>query len=450
MSGSDLDRRLASLDRGQLVALVHRLLSRHPDLEDLVLLPLPGETLRADAHHIRSQVTRILLAMGDDWQASIRARRDLWPLLAVGRQYLQRSALGDARTLFATIATTILEHYEQIHDEESELAGIVNDCVDGLGVCLEGAETESEREVVLGEIFSIYRWDALESGGYGMDAAARDILLAKVTQEERRLLARWTHDALGRITGESAQWRRQNGGRFVLELLGSELGEAERERLYTDARLDRSLMSLLLSQERMSEALELLSGCASGDLAWMAEQLMEVGKPTEALEVVSHHPAVLEQGNHVLDRWMEERGVALPDKLDALRWEIWRFERKPSITGFEKLRHKAREAGCWPAVLAHISDLRTDLKGLTPIRARVQAELGNVEHALAELEALDGSSWRSAATAVAHSLEPQAPTIAADLYRRLLAQLPSRRTKAARAKAANYQERLRALEGADG
>ena len=119
MSGSDLDRRLASLDRDQLVALVHRLLSRHPDLEDLVQLPLPGETMRADARHIRSQVTRILLAMGDDWQASIRARRDLWPLLAVGRQYLQRRTLGDACTLFATIATTILEHYEQLRDEAS-------------------------------------------------------------------------------------------------------------------------------------------------------------------------------------------------------------------------------------------------------------------------------------------------------------------------------------------
>ncbi len=306
MPGSDLDRRLASLDRAQLVALIHRLLSRFPDLEDLVQLPLPGETQPADARQIRVQVTRILLTMGDDWQASIRAQRDLLPLLAVGRQYLQRGARSDARTVFATIASTILEHYEQLRDEESELAGIVNDCVEGLGACLAESERGSEREALLGDVFAVYRWDALESGGYGMDTAPHDILLAQTTQEERRLLARWTRDALGRVTGEYALPRRRNGGRFVLDLVGSELGDAERESFYTEARLDRSLMSLLLSQERTREALELLGRCTSRDLAWMAEKLMGAGMRAEALELASHHPAVLEMGNHVLDQWMEK------------------------------------------------------------------------------------------------------------------------------------------------
>jgi len=38
-----LSSRLPSLTRDQLIALVERLVARHPDLEALVDLPLPGE-----------------------------------------------------------------------------------------------------------------------------------------------------------------------------------------------------------------------------------------------------------------------------------------------------------------------------------------------------------------------------------------------------------------------
>src|SRR5690606_9452665 len=132
---------------------VRRLLARDPDIEDLVHLPLPGEVQRADRRHLAAQVTHILRTMGDDWRASTRAERQLWPLVEIGGQYLEQGAMADARTAFATIASTILEHYEQIRDEESEVAGIVDQCVEGLGRCLAATGDDATREALLREVF---------------------------------------------------------------------------------------------------------------------------------------------------------------------------------------------------------------------------------------------------------------------------------------------------------
>jgi len=102
-----------------------RLLERAPDLDDLIFLPVTGEQQLVDAHHIRVQVAGILMNRGDDWRASVHAEWELWPIVAIGTQCLDRGALADVRTVFNAIITTTLTCYEQVRDEESEIAGIV-------------------------------------------------------------------------------------------------------------------------------------------------------------------------------------------------------------------------------------------------------------------------------------------------------------------------------------
>ncbi len=450
MTGHPLDTRLAQLDRGQLVALVKRLVSRRPDLQELVLLPLPGERRPVAARHVAVAAARILDSMGDDWQASSRAEEELWPLLTIGDQRLECGALADARTVFVAVIQAVLPRYGQLYDYESEIAGIVDECVKGLGACLDRSPEPGQRYLLLRDIFAVYRWDALGQGGYGMDTIPCEILIGKTGTDERRAVAGWVREALSSVEVEPGRRRRQEGGRLVLKLIGSELDDAGRERIFTEASLDGPLIDLLLAQGREREAIELVRGADGDSLIGLATRLVEAGFETAAYAAVADNPAVLALSGDRVRGWLQERGVALPANLDDLVRTMSGFQVRPSVGRYKMLRAEAEAADRWPMVLALAGDIRPDLKGLTHIRARVQADRGAVEQALAELGQLSGSTWKSAAADVARSIEDIDPAVAADLYRRLLDSLPAGRSKSARAKAAALSERLAAMERAVG
>lgn len=442
-----LDLRLAALDRDQLEALVRRLLAREPDIEDLVHLPLPGEVQRVDKGPVAAQVTHILRTMGDDWQASTRAQCMLWPVVEVGEQYLERGLLVDARTVFTTIATTILRHYEQIRDEESEVAGIVGQCVEGLGRCLAVTTDPVTREGLLGDVFAVYRWDVIDHGGYGMDDAPRTVLLAGTTPAERARVATWVRSAMPQATADRyGRWRRQRAGQLVLDLLEPDLDARDRERIYAEADLDRPRLDLLLEQGRHEEAVELLRATSADELTALADRLIAAGLGDAARSAVRDHRAVLEPANHRVRDWLERQQVALPPNLEALVEAIRWFQVRTNIGSYQDLRCEAEAAGRWPAVLGMIAALDPHQKKLQPVRARVLADLGDATGALAELEGLTGSTWKSAAIDIASALEATHPPIAVDLLRRIVDVLLAHGTKAAHAQAAELRSRRIALE----
>ena len=87
------------------------------------------------------------------------------------------------------------------------------------------------------------------------------------------------------------------------------------------------------------------------------------------------------------------------------------------------------------AVLVLVGELKGNARKLQPLRARIRAELGDAEGALAELERLSGSTWRHTAEEVARALEAHQPEAAVRLYRALVDALLAHGTKPARLRA---------------
>ena len=441
-----LDVRLAALDRDQLEEMVRRLVRHDPDLEDLVHLPLPGERVAVDESRVREQVNRIVRGIGWDWRASSRAEGELWPLVVTGRRLVDEGAWADARRVFGATIRAILAHYGEFRDNESEVAGIVSHCVEGLGACLdEPDQRRQDRAKLLDEVLSVWIWDRLEQGGYGMDGPARAVLLERATPPERRAMAARVRRSLPRTDADCGRSRRQAGGRFVLELLGDELASAERERLLAEASLDRELLALLFEQGRRAEAIELVRRTSSEDVVKLAGELVARGMARQGERAVLDHPALLDPDSWPLRRWLADREVEgaaeLEDGAEAVRW----FRAYPNIGNYRKLRTTAEALGRWPGVLRQVVDVKPDAKAVRPVRARMYADLGRVAEALAVLDELSGSTWRSAAGDVAQSLGPIHPDDAAELYRSLIAHLVEHDTKHSRQAAQEHQQRLSAL-----
>jgi len=228
-------------------------------------------------------------------------------------------------------------------------------------------------------------------------------------------------------------------------MFGTAIDDTQRESLYAVAALDVARLDLLLAQGRQQEAIEFVREAPGEAVVGLASRLHAAEFVEEARAAVAEHPSVYDPDSRRVRSWLREQRVALPDNIEALLQAISTFSARPSVGRYERLRAEAEAAGQWPAVLTRIGELRTDLKGLMPVRARLQADLGNVDVALAELEGLEGSAWRSAALSIARSLEVHEPAASANLYRRLLGLLPARRSKTQRTKAAFLEERLAAL-----
>ena len=437
-----LSSRLASLTREQLVALVERLVARHPDLADLVDLPLPGEPQRADAEAILRHVTHILRTMGDDWRASWRAQFEIDPIVAMGATYRTQGRLDDARTVYRGVIDAVLPLYEQIRDEESEIANIVGECVQGLGECIDATADPLVRERLLRDAFDVYRWDSLEHGSYGMSHPAENVLLSRSTNAEKLLIAEWVRDAMTR----SSTWGRRRGGDLVVLLVGEGFDDKAREALYAQAGMEKELLEVLLAQDRRDEAVSLVRTSTSGDLLNLAERLVAVGLGEAAADAVDHHPAVLNTNSHHLRDWLVERGRVDERAIEELVWDLHRFVHSGNVGDWGRVRALAEPTGRLPQVLPHaLAAVDTEKSGFQASRARVLAAAGRVDEAEAVLSRLPEASWKRAALDVAAAAEAVRPALALALYERVATGLRAKGTKPAREELVVVEARLRAL-----
>jgi len=387
---------------------------------------------------IRVEVEEILQNLGDDWRASAFAELLLSPLVTLGNRLREAGALDDARAVFNTIITSILARYEQLWDAESEIASVVTACVDGLALCLGLLSAPTERQPLLEDLFAVYRWDALESGGYGMDMAPRRVLLEQTTSDERRTIASWLLDALPVGSDTPTRWRRQEGGRFILQLRADAApSDMEREQLYERADLAGPHLDLLLTQGRTAEALRLTQRASADALVALAETLTAAGLAEQALAAVRGHVSVLHADRKHTRDWLRARGVTLPEGVEQLCRMIATFNEHPTVRGYRELRERAEQAARWPQALELIASPKP--LRLPPVRARLFADLDRADEALAELSNLSDSAWRTCAEDLAQTFAARRPLVAADLYEQLAVERVAHGTRGARKKAAEFR-----------
>ena len=448
MTDGSLDARLRKLTNNQLIEVIERLLNRAPELTDLVHLPVRGEAADIDTTHIANQVRDILWNMGDDWRASSRAEVALWPLLTIAEGYLDQGRRQDAQRTYTTIIGAILEQYEAIRDEESEVAGIVSQCVEGLGRCLRRCDTSAERQNVLDDIVAVYRWDTLEAGGYGMSDAPQQVVNNLASPAEKEAIARAVEAALPSTTGRFARWKRRTAGRWILALREHQaLDHHALEGLYERAAMTEPLTALWLDQGRHVDALRLLANAVDDEVLPIANALAHAGFETEAVDVVKRHPVVVESSAHAVRSWLQDRGIEISEELTQLTRLLGRVNWSGAVRDYNTVRQLAERLGRWDQVKVRIELPRTQSKSKAPMRARVLALRGEADAALQELDLLKDGPWRTAAEDVADTLAADHPSAARVLYAALKADCDARGTKAAKTMARRVRGKLEALVG---
>ena len=127
------------------------MLQRYPDLEYLLQLPLPIKSTDQTAINpaiIRRQVSHAFGGSYNEWSGRdlFEAARDLDELLNLAGQYLEQADRTNAAMIYRVVAEEILRHEDLVTGDESDRLGeLVDDCVEGLGDCLQSIKDTDMR-----------------------------------------------------------------------------------------------------------------------------------------------------------------------------------------------------------------------------------------------------------------------------------------------------------------
>jgi hypothetical protein len=466
MKPQDIDSVLQQSDKAGLISLIKRMLSRYPDLGELLLAS--GKTgTRVDPRIYRNRVEGVFRAAGDDWEVISYITDGLLQIVEIGHTLVEQQDYADASAVYEAVVSGVMERYEEYTegDEDGELDDVVAECITGLQDCLAGVQdNRAVREPILRMLFTIYRFD-IDAGGIGFGEDAPDVLIQNATADERQTIVGWVYEAIAEdkqknphITYESHWYNGfafeeevSSAGNFSLQCLGNFLLD-----LQEDALDDATYLRICLETGRISDAIERMLELGRIDEAVQATQqaddytllriadLFVQSGQEEAAEGFMQR-RVWRSRNVRIQEWLGKHAKSDHDREDALQQAITQFQDRPSFQTYEAARQLSTECGYWektrPELLTFLKS-----KQLREVLTQVAMDEDDTDEIVQIIQA---AGWASASSssivALVEAAEETQPEIALHFYQRYAACLIGGRNRPAYEQATRILIRIRTL-----
>jgi len=346
----ELEPALERRSKGELVALILRMIRRVPELESLLEAPLPGYSDAAttdDPEPFRRQAAAAFAHAGPEWGAAAAISRELADIVAVGDEFRTAGNVPAAVAAYRGVADVVLEHLFSVSDEEGELLEVVGHCAAGLCACLEGLPPDdTRRDDLLRSLVDLFIADEAH-GGLGVSDSVPEAFLHRTTPDERRRVAGWVRDRLPNGDSWSDEYQRRELGSFLLDLEADDLDDEAYLRLCRETGRTEELVERLLRMGRANDALKTVKAADDANLTALADLLVQHAHAEEAEWLVEDRAAKSPSATHFLD-WLRRQAEARHDRPAALKWTEQLFQRQPSLAEYRELRRQTA-ASDWPA-----------------------------------------------------------------------------------------------------
>jgi uncharacterized Zn finger protein len=448
---AEQETRQATLEqrsKAELIALIERMLARHPDLESLIDTPLPLDTEHlppVDEKAIRKQVQSAFYGSGD-WGPTNAVPEELEQVVRLGDAYAAQDRPVEAVQVYQAVIDAVLGFYSYVQDGRWELAPMVDESVDGLQACLEKTEDPAQREVMLHALFEVFCWD-VEQGGLEIGDAASLWLVEHARPDEKTQIAGWVRGAMPPAQKAEEDWsasyRRGVYGGLLLDLVEDEDDEAF-FRICRETGRWRDLAQRLIELGRIEDATEVAREQDETVLLYAADRLVEAGQGDLAESLVRERAE--RSGGWRLPGWLKKHALARGDLNGAWAIAERQFWQRPNQGGYQELRDLGQQLGGWEArrgrILARLGD-----EGQHALLTEIHLQEGEPDRALEALGPVLSSSGGGGELAlrVAEAVADARPRAALTLYRQGAERAIRGRNRPSYANAAHLLARVRAL-----
>lgn len=306
----ELDAALERRSKGELVALIRRMVRRVPELESLIESPLPGYTDPAaadDPEPYRRQACAAFEHGGDEDPSAAVVAHELADIVATGEEFRAGGAIAAAVAVYRAVAEEVLRRFERFPDDDGDLLSVVGDCAAGLCTCLEATPADApHRDALVRSLVDLYVADEAH-GGLGVSDSVPEALLHRTTPVERRWIAARLRKALPHGDSWRDEYQRRSIGSFLLELEADELDDEAYLRLCRESGRAVELVDRLLSLDRLPEALKAIKAADDHDLLRLADLLVQHGHAQEAEWLVEDRAGKAHK-SHLLE-WLARRAA---------------------------------------------------------------------------------------------------------------------------------------------
>ena len=190
-----------------------------PDSSQQGKTPGKGNSLTLNLSSIRKQLEAALYYAGGGWRSVGLIANELSQLCEIGDGFADAGEWANAQAVYAAITGEAIARYEELEDEW-QIAAIIDDCTEGLALCLDAQRDLPEaerlsvanREELLTALYDIWKFGK-DYGGIDTDVVGT--IVRNVTKDEHKMVEGWLQQE---IQSGLSNWRSKNLMSFLEKL----------------------------------------------------------------------------------------------------------------------------------------------------------------------------------------------------------------------------------------
>ena len=193
-----LKNNLEHREKPELITIITHMLRQEPDLQWLLMTPLPTASSQKASIDPKIYQQQILAAMSTgDYQRKRKrgeVQRRLAAIKSIADEFAANENYAEALTIYEVLVTEVVEHFDDYRDEYIAFSVILMGCIDGLDSCFAGEEDNPRMRLrVIRALFAIYRY--YTDSGMDLDEDIAGLLVGNTSPEERQVIVGWVQDA---------------------------------------------------------------------------------------------------------------------------------------------------------------------------------------------------------------------------------------------------------------
>lgn len=446
----ELENLLENRSKGELISLIQQMITRHPDLEQLLelsalLSTAPGEPLSANL--IAQQVRRAFSSAGGEIAGdNAQIADNLQPILDLGEDLLDREDVANASVVYINLIDTMLVYEDCLYnDEGGDLGQVLAECEQGIEECLQATQDPEIRRNLLNILFELFMWD-LRAGGLGYADETPAILTGRSNEREKQEIAGWVQAELPDGGEWNEDYQRRTLGGLWLDLMEEDLDDEFYLRICRETGRYQDLIRRLLTLKRSDEAVEAARALNDRNITAVADLFEEHGLPEVARSLIQEQPNS-ESDVQTLE-WLTKYATRHNQPEEALQLSEKLFWSVQTLENYTLLLDTARVVGQENNARQRVLE-GLESAGNFSMLVEIYLLENEVDLALAALERVNPELWRGRMAMlrqrVAQAVEIPRPHEAIRQYLLLVDELISQRSRGSYAEATRLLGLVRRL-----